>query len=870
MSLKTAGLTVPILPHTSPEADQPQGMKLPLHPHQLRALNRCLVIEQDGSLGSGFGGRFDYKSRGGVLADAVGTGKTATSIGLVLAGQVENGGDTLVVAPAHLIPQWKAEIQKFASPSSLEVIVGQQEFDQKCGGASESSKRRIVLVDVDTVLNEDKLWYDYGDVYSDEGKCRRLKVSPDRLAQYKLAGRVNVKSPMGPCGYEGWIYTGSLHIPKRPWRRVIFDEIQDLVSKGTSSQKNLLQLSRTAVHVWLLTATPFPHGNSSVYANHELLGFCRLKMDVEVSQPLPKHHSFELIKRKLYIRSPPHVADEAVHAKQKVQRQVIQVQQLNLEQRFYQLELGRLASGGRGDKFDSEFYPLREMTVHPEASKELREQMLGASQRYTSGPGSKSVGATASLAVREARRRLREIEATNLEKSFKECVAISNSLTLVEKVIKHREGPVAANPFAVKSGDMAQHQTKEERIIHDHYCGCTEGAGSTGCYADKHVHFRVIRERDSREPAFIKGSLERLVYYFRQDLNAHRFVASGTGQVAAINSYKSHTTRALDMRREMLANLEKEKKDLKLQIETLNVSKEESILISKQERNVLAQAHGSKPASLIQFLTKVVENGERAIVFSYWHDTLKLVGKTLTKCGLPSVFCGGTGDDMSRALGAFTSGDVSIILLSAASKASGANLQCATHVVLLDPAGSSAEHGSALEEQAIGRAVRMGQEHPVQVTRFCVMGTLEAELFDEIDTAANKAKARASNSSYVIQDADKFIPVNKRTCALNDSKKDDDEEIEMTQAISGEERLRQELKKAEDNGEVITISEDSDDEQETDVLDAPNAPSVVKCEPTATKRGVPGEGESPELKRTRLEEKTLFLATPKSPMGRRQ
>ena len=75
--------------------------------------------------------------------------------------------------------------------------------------------------------------------------------------------------------------------------------------------------------------------------------------------------------------------------------------------------------------------------------------------------------------------------------------------------------------------------------------------------------------------------------------------------------------------------------------------------------------------------------------------------------------------------------------------------------MLLDPPGHSAAHGAALEQQAslllttyyllltneqqailllttylqaIGRAVRMGQQHPVTVTRLCVTGTLEGTL----------------------------------------------------------------------------------------------------------------------------------------------
>ena len=109
----------------------------------------------------------------------------------------------------------------------------------------------------------------------------------------------------------------------------------DLVSEGTESQKNLLQLSRTAKNVWLLTATPFPHGNTSVYANHELLGFCRLRMDVEVNYELSPYHPFEKIKRKLYIRSPKHVSDEAVTATKLVTKETIYIDATPLERKFF-------------------------------------------------------------------------------------------------------------------------------------------------------------------------------------------------------------------------------------------------------------------------------------------------------------------------------------------------------------------------------------------------------------------------------------------------------------------------------------------------------------------------------------------------------
>ena len=363
-----------ILPHSCPEAPQPPSIKTPLYPHQLRALHRCLLIENDGSLGTEFGCTHDYKSRGGVLADAVGMGKTATTIGLILSTPREpNEGDTLVVAPGHLIPQWKEEIEKFGG-DSIEVVVGRAGLQRSPTFHSMTKTHRVVLVDVESVLTDEqeKFYYDWN--WSRNPRCTR-GLDKRTIETYKKAALFCVKSPRGPCSYEGMVYTGMLHMPPRPWRRVVFDEIQgksmylvpslfitqqckrnltnpsDLVIEGTKSQKNLLQLSRTAKNVWLLTATPFPQGNTSAYANHELLGFCRLRLDVEVNYNLNASHPFEIIKRKLYIRSPKHVADDAVTASKTVTRETVVVRATELESRFYQLAMEDIVST---DPFDAQ------------------------------------------------------------------------------------------------------------------------------------------------------------------------------------------------------------------------------------------------------------------------------------------------------------------------------------------------------------------------------------------------------------------------------------------------------------------------------------------------------------------------------------
>lgn len=152
---------------------------------------------------------------------------------------------------------------------------------------------------------------------------------------------------------------------------------------------------------------------------------------------------------------------------------------------------------------------------------------------------------------------------------------------------------------------------------------------------------------------------------------------------------------------------------------------------------------------------------------------------------------------------------VSFLLLSAQAKASGANLQCATSVILLDPAGSSAKHGAALEQQAIGRAVRMGQDRPVTVTRFCVTGTMEETLFQEIDAAALTSRQNSNDASYVIEGAHTELPV--AAAAKSESTGDENgNDVEITESLSATERIQREFVQAKE-GLVVDLV-DSDDE----------------------------------------------------------
>ena len=495
-------------------------------------------------------------------------------------------------------------------------------------------------------------------------------------------------------------------MPFRPWRRVIFDEIQDLVSEGTESQKNLLQVSRTAANVWLLSATPFPHGNDSVYANHELLGFCRLRMDVEVEHDLDPSHPFEVIKRKLYIRSPKHVVDAAVVASRTATRTTIAVEATPLERQFFELE--RRDISPRRSCFSDQYAALRQMMVHPEASKKLREQINGKDDDQRGGRKARHVAqknkclgrfATVNSFARHsldaARQRSKDIDANDLPMATKDIEVVRSSLHLAKKLRQMRESPVQANPFAQarKEDDEAPPGDKEEaeaEAIHSFYCRCP-CYGSSTCEADAKAsgRFQTIGI-GTTPPAIFRGwqTVQRIIDYFKNEVKPGRKIPTVVNSSVTeeyLEVFINRKERFLPVCVSKKVSLEAEKSDLTVRIKAL----EETVKVGNRkcmsDDEELKERNGSKCAALIEFLWDAQEKGQSTIVFSYWHDTLSLVRQSLKKNELDVALCNNV--NKKKAISDFQSGEVKILLLSAHAKASGANLQCATNVVLLDPAG---------------------------------------------------------------------------------------------------------------------------------------------------------------------------------------
>ena len=122
-----------------------------------------------------------------------------------------------------------------------------------------------------------------------------------------------------------------------------------------------------------------------------------------------------------------------------------------------------------------------------------------------------------------------------------------------------------------------------------------------------------------------------------------------------------------------------------------------------------------------------------------WHGVLEAAQAELELSEVSCLMMGRTVASRLNALSRFGAADEPrVLLLSAESHASGINLQCANHVVLLYPycpltqlavASNLRANTIAYEQQAIARVRRFPQTRMVHVHRLVVLGSLEEEIY---------------------------------------------------------------------------------------------------------------------------------------------
>jgi superfamily II DNA or RNA helicase len=134
---------------------------------------------------------------------------------------------------------------------------------------------------------------------------------------------------------------------------------------------------------------------------------------------------------------------------------------------------------------------------------------------------------------------------------------------------------------------------------------------------------------------------------------------------------------------------------------------------------------GAKVRAFGELARELAANGHRTLVFSQFVDFLQLLRATLDEAGLSHQYLDGAtpAAERSRRVAAFQDGEGDFFLISLKAGGFGLNLTAADDVVIADPWWNP-----AAEDQASGRAHRIGQQRPVTVYRLVRQGTLEERI----------------------------------------------------------------------------------------------------------------------------------------------
>jgi superfamily II DNA or RNA helicase len=141
----------------------------------------------------------------------------------------------------------------------------------------------------------------------------------------------------------------------------------------------------------------------------------------------------------------------------------------------------------------------------------------------------------------------------------------------------------------------------------------------------------------------------------------------------------------------------------------------------------LATAHKVQQSAKLDMLTdllpEMIEEGRRVLLFSQFTSMLDLIEPELQALKIPFVRL--TGDTKNRALPVqrFQEGEVPLFLISLKAGGVGLNLTAADTVIHYDPWWNP-----AVEDQATGRAHRMGQTNPVFSYKLTTIGTVEEKI----------------------------------------------------------------------------------------------------------------------------------------------
>lgn len=138
--------------------------------------------------------------------------------------------------------------------------------------------------------------------------------------------------------------------------------------------------------------------------------------------------------------------------------------------------------------------------------------------------------------------------------------------------------------------------------------------------------------------------------------------------------------------------------------------------------------YGTKIAFLIQKTRKLLEEKEhKIIIFSQWSSMLKLISNVLTEFKINHLTSKGNTTSIKANMSKFESNDIRVLLLNPDDCIIGNDLSIATHIIMTDVLMMSKNNAKIIENQLLGYFQRIGENKEITMIKLITSDTIEEE-----------------------------------------------------------------------------------------------------------------------------------------------
>lgn len=657
----------------------PSELAITLLKHQRMGLAWLLRMEES-------------KSKGGILADDMGLGKTVQTIALIMAHKSDddNRKTNLVIAPVSLLRQWAAEIESKIKPNAQIKIAIYHGSEKKSLRTFNSLKKYdVVLTSYGTLSSEWKKHY--------QGPLEEARLSRNQ----------NVIPDLEAGGTS---YTSPFFATDAVFYRIILDEAQNIKNKSAIASKALYCIK--GIHRFCLSGTPIQNNVEELYP---ILRFLRIK-------PYNDESKFrtDIV---LPIRSKSSGYDD-FDKKKSMQKLRALLRAILLRRSKNSLIDGKPILS-LPDKL------VTEDTVQME-DEELtyyRELEQGIQKKAKTLLASEKLGSTSSILTLLLRLRQACCHSFLVEMGRMKAAESEADKTLITRDWKSMY--VNIQKFDEDTINRIRNEVHQGNLLK------SENEGESNTNSDEDLFTcPICYDVLGYESIVLFSGCGHMICNNCIENFFERFEtgdgSEGNRLASCFSCSKSiKENELIDYNMFHMIHQEGYDRDKIAEFYNINYSSNGKTTNMQKIRQLIQENKGFTPSAKMEkcmhLIKDVLENypDEKIIIFSQFLSLFDLMKLVLANEKIPFLRYDGSMslDEKNSTIKQFYQGSTKVLLISLRAGNVGLTLTCASHVIIMDPFWNP-----YVEEQAMDRAHRIGQQRDVRVHRILTEGSVEGRI----------------------------------------------------------------------------------------------------------------------------------------------